>query len=305
MKRGFDEFFGTLANTPFYHPTQFVDSRESADPRPVADDKLYTTDAYGDRVVDWLEKHKSEPWFLYLPFNAQHAPLQAPQKYLDRFPNIQDQKRRIFAAMMSAMDDAVGKILAKVREIEQEENTLIAFLADNGGPTQQTTSNNLPLRGFKATTWEGGIRVPFCLQWKGKLPAGKSYESPIIQLDLLPTCLAAAGAHIDTDWKLDGVNLMPYLTGQKSGKPHETLYWRFGPQWAVHHGDWKLLVARGGGTEPELYHLTADISEAKNLAAEQPEKVKELRELYDRWNSEQAPPSAPQERNVKKAKKKT
>lgn len=305
MKRGFDEFFGTLANTPFFHPTQFVDSRESPDPRPVTDDKFYTTDAYGDRVVDWLGKHKAEPWFVYLPFNAQHAPLQATQKYLDRFPKIQDEKRRIFAAMMSAMDDAVGKVLEKIREMGQEENTLIAFLADNGGPTASTTSNNLPLRGFKATTWEGGVRVPFCMQWKGKLPAGKTYESPIIQLDILPTCLAAAGATIDPEWKLDGVNLLPYLTGEKTGKPHETLYWRFGPQWAIRHGDWKLLVARGGGTEPELYNLAADISESKNLAAEQPEKVKELRNVYESWNSEQAPPSSPQERpNTKKAKKK-
>ena len=131
-----------------------------------------------------------------LPFNAQHAPLQAPQKYLDRFSGINDEKRRTFAAMMSAMDDAVGRILAKVRELGQEENTLIWFFSDNGGPTRNTTSSNGPLRGFKATTWEGGVRIPFCVQWKGKLPAGKTYEPPIIQLDILPTCLAAAGAKV-------------------------------------------------------------------------------------------------------------
>ncbi len=303
-KRGFDEFFGTLANTPYFHPTQFVDSRVSADVQRITDENFYTTDEYGNRVVDWLEKHKAEPWFMYLPFNAQHGPLQAPRKYLDRFSHIQDEKRRTFAAMMSAMDDAVGKVLTKIREMGQEENTLIAFLADNGGPTQQTTSNNLPLRGFKASTWEGGVRVPFCMQWKGKLPAGKTYESPMIQLDLLPTMLAAAGASIDPAWKLDGVNLVPYLTGEKSGQPHDTLYWRFGQQWAIRHGDWKLVVGRGGGTEPGLYNLAADVGESKDLAADQPEKVKELRGLYERWNSEQAPPSSPQERPARKGKKK-
>ena len=146
--------------------------------------------------------------------------------------------------MMSAMDDAVGQVLAKVREMGQEENTLIFFLSDNGGPTQQTTSKNGPLRGFKATTLEGGVRVPFCVQWKGKIPAGKTYDHPIIQLDILPTALAAAGGKVDPAWKLDGVDLLPYLTGKNTGKPHETLYWRFGEQWAIRHGDWKLVVAQ-------------------------------------------------------------
>jgi arylsulfatase A-like enzyme len=296
MRRGFDEFYGTLANTPYFHPTQFIDSRVSDEVQPVTDEKFYTTDAYADRVVDFLRKQsKDKPWFVYLPFNAQHAPLQAPQKYLERFKHIEEENRRTFAAMMSAMDDAVGKVLGKIREMGEEENTLIVFFSDNGGPTMSTTSRNDPLRGFKSTTWEGGVRVPFCMQWKGKLPAGKTYEHPIIQLDLLPTMLAAAGAQVDPEWKLDGVNLLPYLTGEQSAKPHETLYWRFGEQWAIRHGEWKLVVGRGGSGQPELYNLAADISEAKNLAGEQPEKVKELQGLYDKWNTEQAPPSAPKE----------
>jgi arylsulfatase A-like enzyme len=301
MKRGFDEFYGTLANTPFYHPTQFVDSRVSPDVQRVNDEDFYTTDAYGDRAVDWLEKHKGEPWFLYLPFNAQHAPLQAPQKYLDRFSQIKNEKRRTFAAMMSAMDDAVGKVLNKVRDMGQEENTLIVFLADNGGPTRQTTSKNEPLRGAKATTWEGGVRVPFCMQYKGTLPAGATYEAPIIQLDLLPTMLAAAGAEVNPSWKLDGVNLLPYLTGEKKDRPHEKLYWRFGKQWAVRHGDWKLVVGNGGGQKPELYNLAEDISESNNVAASETQTVAELQELWDQWNAEQAPPSAPKEQPAKRA----
>lgn len=293
MKRGFDEFYGTIANTPFFHPTRFVDSRISPKEQKIADDNFYTTEAYAERTVDWIQKHKAEPWFVYLPFNAQHAPLEAPQKYLDRFPNIKNEKRRTFAAMMSAMDDAVGRVLGTIRELGQEENTLVVFFSDNGGPTNQTTSSNVPLRGFKASTWEGGVRVPFSMQWKGKLPADKTYEHPIIQLDLLPTMLAAAGAEIDPAWKLDGVNLVPYLTGENAGKPHETLYWRFGEQWAIRHGDWKLVAGRGA-KEPGLYNLASDISEAKNLAAAQPEKAKELRDLWDKWNAEQAPASAPE-----------
>ncbi|SFJ01801.1 sulfatase family protein [Planctomicrobium piriforme] len=303
FNRGFDEFYGTLGNTPYYHPTQFVDTRVSREVQKVADDDFYTTDAYGERAVDWLEAHKAEPWFLYLPFNAQHGPLQAPQKYLDQFKNIEDEKRRTFAAMMAAKDAAVGKVLKKIQELNQENDTLIVFHADNGGPTAQTTSNNLPLRGFKATTWEGGVRVPFCLQWKGHVPAGLVYDKPIIQLDVLPTILAAAGGTVDPAWHLDGVDLLPYLKNPAGPGPHETLFWRFGNQWAVRHGDWKLVVGNGGSGEPELYNLASDLSEATNLAAQEPSKVKELQHLYDSWNSEQAPASFPKE-NPNKAKNK-
>jgi len=290
--RGFDEFFGTLANSAFFKPNQFIDSRLSPDVRKMDGPDFYTTDAYAGRAVDWLERSKDRPWFLYVPFNAQHAPLQAPPKYLARFGHIADEKRRIFSAMMSAMDDAVGQVLAKVRELGQEENTLIWFLADNGGPTDSTTSRNGPLRGFKSTTWEGGVRVPFCVQWKGRLPAGATYEWPIIQLDILPTSLAAVGATVDPSWKLDGVNLLPFLRGENKARPHQTLYWRFGEQMAIHHGDFKLVKGNRGGPVPELYDLAADIGESKNLAATQPEKAAELKALWDQWNAEQATPIA-------------
>ena len=302
-KRGFDEFYGTLANTPFFHPTNFVDSRISDDVRKIDDDSFYTTDAYADRAVDWIDRNKSQPMFLYLPFNAQHAPLQAPQKYLDRFPNITEEKRKLFAAMMSAMDDAVGRVMDRVREIGQEENTLYFFIGDNGGPTQSTTSKNGGLRGFKSTTYEGGPRVPFFAQWKGKLPAGKTYESPVQNLDVLPTIITAAGGQIDPAWKLDGVDLMPFLTGANTSRPHETLYWRFGKQWAVRQGDMKLVVANGGSGQPELYDLASDFAESKDLASAQPDKVKELQSLWNTWSAEQAEPSTPNA-PAKNAKKK-
>ncbi len=301
-KRGFDEFFGTVANTPFFNPPNFIDSRVSTEVKPVNDPNFYTTDAYAERACDWIEKHKEGPFFLYLPFNAQHAPLQATEKYLSRFANITDEKRKLFAAMMSAKDDAVGRVLAKVKEIGAEENTLVWYLADNGGPTASTTSQNGPLRGFKATTWEGGTRVPFMVKWPGKVPAGKVYENPIIQLDILPTCITAAGGTVGTDWNLDGVDLAPYLTGQNAERPHETLYWRFGPQWAVRHGDWKLVKARDIGA-PALFNLAADIGEKNDLISTEPAKAAELQGLWDKWNAEQKAPLWPADGGGKKKEK--
>ncbi|MES2789481.1 MAG: sulfatase [Planctomycetota bacterium] len=307
LKRGFDEFYGTLANTSYFHPSLFVDSRKSPDVMAIEDDQFYTTEQYGLRVADWIEKQQEKPWFVYLPFNAQHNPLEAPKAYLDRFSHISDKKRRTFAAMMSAMDDSVGRILDKVRALGQEENTLVVFLSDNGGPSKSTTSSNLPLRGTKHTTWEGGIRIPFCIQWKGHLPAGKVYSEPVIQLDLLPTIITAAGGKVDPQWKLDGVDLVPYLTGKNAAQPHRSLFWRYGEQWVVRNGNHKLVVADEGSGQPELYDLSKDIGEKQDLAAQQPEKVKELRKLYDAWNAEQAAPTAAMgtKKEAKKGKKKS
>lgn len=301
--RGFDEFYGTLNNTPFYHPTQFVDSRKSLDVENIDDKNFYTTDAYAARAVDWLGNQGDKPWFLYLPFNAQHAPLQAPKKYLDRFPGIADEKRRIFAAMLSSMDDAVGVVMDKVRAMGQENDTLVFYIADNGGPTQSTTSGNGPLRGFKMTTFEGGPRVPFMMQWKGKLPGGKVDTRPVMNLDVLPTVVAAAGGKIDPAWKLDGVDLLPYLRDGNTARPHETMYWRFGDQWAVRHGDWKLVVSRGGSGKPELYNLADDVGESRDLASAEPSRVAELQKLYGQWNADQATPTAVDAAGAKKKAK--
>src|SRR5262249_11497821 len=145
--------------------------------------------------------------------------------------------RRTYATMLTALDEAVGRGLAKLKELDLEENTLIFFVTDNGGPTPVTSASNGPVRGVKAPTWEGGIHVPFLVQWKGKLPAGKVYEQPVVALDFLPTALAAAGVEVKPEWKIDGVNLLPYLNGEKTDAPHEALYWRFGGQMAIRKGD--------------------------------------------------------------------
>ncbi len=299
LKRGFDEFYGFLGGAHSYLDA----SADAANPilrgtKPTTDIDGYTTDAFAREAVAFIDRHQSKPWFCYLAFNAVHAPLEATNKYLSRFSDISDNKRSRYAAMQSAMDDAVGSVLAKVRALGLEENTLIVFFSDNGGPTVQTTSANGPLRGFKAQTWEGGIRVPFMVQWKGHIPAGKVDDRPVIQLDIYPTALAAAGVAIQPEWQVEGVNLLPYLTGEKQGPPHEALYWRFGPQVAIRAGDWKLVKGAGSagvqGIErsaksnmqgAELYHLGRDIGEKTNLAAQEPAKVQELAAAWDRWNA--------------------
>lgn len=303
LQRGFDEYFGFLGGAHSYLDAAGDPHNPILRGTTPVNNIDYTTDAFGRETVNFIEKHRREPWFCYLAFNAVHAPLESTAKYLSRFTNIADKRRRTYAAMQSAMDDAVGTVLAKLREHHLEENTLVFFFSDNGGPTPSTTSGNGPLRGFKAQTWEGGIRIPFLVQWKGHLPAGKVDDRPMIQLDILPTALAAAGVEIKSEWKLDGVNLLPYLNGQKSGVPHEALYWRFGQQMAIRLGDWKLVKGVGSqgveGAEhqgrastdgAELYHLTADLGEKHNLAEQEPARFKELAAAWDKWNSELVEP---------------
>jgi arylsulfatase A-like enzyme len=306
MDRGFDEFYGTLNNSSYSNPRLFIDSRVSPDVRELDDPAFYTTLAYAERAVEWMDRHRDEPWFLYLVFNAVHAPLQAPREYLDRFPEIRDERRRTYAAMTAAMDDAVGQVMARLRQLGREEDTLVFFLSDNGGPTASTTSRNDPLRGFKITTWEGGIRVPFLVQWKGKIPAGKVDDRPVIQLDILPTAIAAAGARVDPSWGLDGVDLLPFLTGEDPARPHEALYWRLGPQWAIRRGEFKLVAGREGGRilPAGLYDVVRDPGESRDLIATHPDKARELRALWDRWNAEQAPPASAADAAGAAAKKK-
>jgi len=297
--RGFDEFFGFLAGAHDYlnplldSPNPIMRGREKVD------EKEYLTDALAREASAFIERHKGEPFFCYLPFNAVHAPLQAPQKYLDRFTSIQDNQRRTFAAMLSAMDDGIGKVLAKVREHRLEERTLVIFLSDNGGPTRQTSSGNGPLSGFKGQVLEGGTRVAFMMQWKGQLPAGKVLNDPVISLDIHPTVFAAAGGTLPADAKLDGVNLLPSLKGESKQPPHDRLFWRYGQQWAVRMGEWKLLNL-GAGQAPQLYNLKQDLGEKRDLATEKVDKAKELQTVYDGWAA-QLPPAPTQGRGTRRA----
>ena len=300
QQRGFDEFYGFLGggNTYFNQETTTILRGTEKQSEPT-----YLTDAFGREAVSFIDRHQKKPFFLYLAFNAVHTPMEADETRLGKFADIQDQQRKTYAAMLSAMDDAVGDVLKKLRESQLEENTLIFFISDNGGPTMRGTtingSINSPLRGSKRTTLEGGIRVPFAIQWKGHIAPGTVYNRPVIQLDIQPTALAAAGVDIRPEWKFDGVNLLPFIAGQTTGVPHEALYWRLGEQNAVRQGDWKLVQydlnvesssPTRGVTGKKLYHLLKDVNESRDLAAEYPDKVKELETLWQSWNSQLTKP---------------
>jgi arylsulfatase A-like enzyme len=302
MARGFDEFFGFLGGSHSYHDPGAGGPNPLLNGRKIVAETTYLTDTFTDQAVDFIGRQKSRPFFLYLAFNAVHTPMHATEKYLARFPHIVDKQRRTYAAMLSAMDDGIGRTLAALREQGLEENTLIFFFNDNGGPTMAGTkingSSNAPLRGSKWQTWEGGIRVPFIVRWKGHLAEGKTDSRPVIQLDVLPTALAAAGVKTQPGWKFDGVNLLPYLTGKRSSQPHEKLFWRLGTNIAIRKGNWKLVKTNDRPVQAadpgfysnlsgaELYNLSDDIGETKNLAGAHPEKVKELTVEWQRWNNE-------------------
>ncbi len=286
LQRGFDEFYGFLGGAHSYLDAQ----ADAANPIYDGDKKVesveYTTDVFARRAVDFIERHQKQPFFAYVPFNAVHGPLQALKKYEDRFPQIADPKRRTYAGMLSALDDGVGTILQALDRLQLTRKTLVVFLSDNGGPTPVNTSRNDPLRGVKAQVYEGGFRIPWMMRWPGKIPAGKVYSEPVIALDLLPTFVAAAGGHVEPGWKVDGVDLTPYLNGKKTGRPHEQLYWRFGRQWAMREGDWKLTAMNDA---PALYNLPADIGEAQDLSASQPERVKAMTAAWQQWDQKNQP----------------
>jgi len=288
QKRGFEEFFGFLGGSHPYLDAGFNSNNPILRGTERVNETDYLTDAFAREAVSFVERHKQHPFFLYLALNAVHNPLQATEKYLSRFASVQDQRRRTYAAMLSAADDAVGRVLATVRQAKLEQDTLVFFISDNGGPTPQTTSRNDPLSGTKGQVYEGGIRVPFLAQWKGRLPEGKVYDQPAIALDVHPTAVTAAGGTVASDWKLDGANLLPSLDGSSKKPPHDRLFWRFGPQAAVRMGGWKLVLLQG--EPPQLYNLAQDIGEKNDLATREPARVKQLQAAYDEWNAQLAEP---------------
>ena len=290
QKRGFDEFFGFLGGSHSYF--QWNGMLRGTEPVTGTE---YFTDAFGREACDFIERHKGQPWFLYLAFNAVHTPMDATEERRAKFPGVAEKKRQTYDAMMLAMDENIGRVRKKLAETGQEENTLVIFISDNGGPTMPGTtmnaSKNDPLRGSKRTTLEGGIRVPFVVSWKDHVKPGV-FEQPVIQLDLTATALDLAGGSTKN---LDGVNLLPFLSGEKKSAPHDALYWRFGDQMAIRVGDYKLVRydrnvdlrtgRREPATEPKLYNLASDVGETKDLFAAMPEKAKELQAKWDAWNA--------------------
>jgi arylsulfatase A-like enzyme len=281
-QRGFDEFYGFLgANHPYFPGEGSAILRN--DKKTVAPPHL--TRAFGDEAAQFIARQTDKPFFLYLAFNAAHTPLQPDKEHLARFAHIADKRRRAFAGLVSGMDDAVGQALDALKVAGKEDNTIIIFLSDNGGPQHANGSSNAPLRGDKLTLWEGGIRIPFAIQWAGKVAAGSTFDKPVTSLDAVATAVAAAGA---ADRPLDGVNLLPYLANSTKEAPHKTLYWRFGTQHAVRQGNFKLLQFEKGPSQ--LYDLGADLGESHDLAGTQPEIVERLDAAYQAWDSQLVDP---------------
>lgn len=312
MERGFDEFFGFLAGAHSYL------APATNSPNPVLDGHTrvakidYLTDELGDRAARFIHTWSKKPFFLYLAFNAVHVPSQATEKYLARFKNITNDQRRVYAAMLSAMDDGVGKTLEALRSENLEGDTLIFFFSDNGGPTifgGINGSSNAPLKGSKRTTWEGGIRVPFIVQYKGHLPAGRVYSQPVIQLDVMPTALNVAGVKVTAADHLDGVNLIPFISGKAKGHPHDALYWRLGTLLAIRKGNWKMvrMTESGFHEDPkplaelsglQLFDLSKDIGETTDLSSKEPKVLKKLADAWSAWASGLAKPAWPAPRPV-------
>ncbi len=291
--RGFDDYFGLIGGGHQYMPVP-RGAAEYTIPiqrnREPVEEREYLTDALGREAEAFVERHAAKPFFLYLAFNAPHTPLQATEKYLARFAGIADPKRRSYAAMVSAMDDAVGRLLEALRARKLEEKTLVFFLSDNGGPIEPNASSNGPLRGKKGQLYEGGIHVPFAAQWRGTLPEGGVFEAQVCSIDLFATCAAASGAKVPRDRRMDGVDLLPFVLGRKEGVPHDRLFWRTGggQSFAVRQGDFKLV--RSGDGQPQLFDLRADPGELRDLASERPGIAMELSAALAAWNAELVPP---------------
>lgn len=295
LVRGFDEFFGILGggrsywpDPPGHRPPVGSIMQRGDQPAPVTS---YLTRALADEAVAFLRGHgpADGPIFLHLAFNAVHTPMEAEDGTLMRFAAMTDRGRATYAAMLTAVDDAVGAVMDALRERGTRDRTVVIFTSDNGGPILRNAPNHASngiLRGGKGETWEGGIRVPMVFSWPGRLPPGR-FDQPISHLDLGVTALSLAGTTALPAWPLDGVDLLPHLTGVRRAPPHDTLYWSHGRQWAIRHGNLKVACAAVEKSSQVgtigLYDLASDPGETRDLSAAQPNVVTDLTRRWEAW----------------------
>lgn len=284
---GFDKVFFKRNNAPG-HWNMDLDGKD-IEPQ-VQKGGGYHLDLVSTFACTFIERFKDKPFFFYLAYRAPHAPLDAPQNYLDRFPGEMPERRRQALAMLSAVDDGVGRIVKMLKKHDLKKDTLIFVIGDNGAPLKihkidapgnrpgWNGSLNDPMNGEKGMLTEGGIRTPFVVYWEGTIPGGQVYSHPVIALDVAATATALAG--LPDDPALDGVNLVPYLTGEKQGAPHEALYWHWMGQSAIRKGKWKYLR---GDTREYLFDMENDFEEKNNLLGSHPEIAKELQADLKKW----------------------
>ena len=297
--RGFDEFYGFLAGAHSFFPTknqQPFHSTVMRDTSPLIEPE-YLTDAIARETVAFIDANHTKPFFAYVPFNAVHTPIEATKKYQDRFPDETNHTKRDYYAMTSALDDAVGSIVAAIDKHRLTDNTLVIFVNDNGGPIYTGVQSNGPLKLGKLFLFEGGIRVPMIIKLPGTFEPNSVYDQPTSTLDLFPTICGAAGINIPPNINLDGIDLSPFLKGQVSGSPHDTLFWSNGPNIAVRHSDWKLIKSYDNTW---LFNLANDVGESNNLVKTKPEIVEQLETLYNEWRSHMNEPAWPSKPNRRK-----
>ncbi|GAB5453608.1 MAG: sulfatase-like hydrolase/transferase [Halioglobus sp.] len=253
----------------------------------------YLTDYYTEQAVEVIEANKDRPFFLYLAHWAPHTPLQATREDYEALSHIELHRERVYAAMIRSLDRGVGQVLQALKDNGLEDNTLVMFTSDNGGAQYIGLPDvNKPFRGWKISLFEGGIHVPFFAKWPARIPAGTVVEDPVHHFDLYTTAAAAAGAAIPDDRKIDGVDLVPFATGEAQGVPHEALFWRSGASQTALVNGWKLNVSDPPGRY-WLFDMNADPFERRDLSKERPEKLAELQAALAAHNAEQAPPAWP------------
>jgi arylsulfatase A-like enzyme len=297
QNRGFDEFFKGELNR--YWINYGLDGKDRNPEGEWQTVDGYRLEIQTDAALAFIERNKKNPFFLYLAYFAPHVPLEATQKYLDRFPGEMPERRRYALAMISAMDDGIGLIREQLEKLGLEKDTLIFFIADNGAPLKIDMedipisfpggawdgSRNDPWVGEKGMVMEGGIHVPYVFAWPGTVPAGQVCNDPVSTLDVSPTCLAAAGQSIPEE--LDGINLLPHFSKVRKPFAERDLFWRFWDQGAVRRGDWKYTVLTDG--REMLYNLSTEEHENNNLISQYPEKAGLLRKAWEKWADELTP----------------
>ena len=284
-KRGFDEFYGFLAGSRSYFPLDNPDHEHmlQQNGKRIKFDG-YLTDVLGDRSVSFVEENKDKPFFMYLAYNAVHTPIEAKEEDLEKYKN---HPRQYLAAMTWSLDQNIGKLRNKLKELNLLDNTLIYFLSDNGG-AHNNSSKNGPLKGWKGNEFEGGHRVPFVISWPAKIKPDQKFNGLTSSLDIFSTSLAAAQIKQDDNLQLDGVNLLPYLFKEKQGNPHQELYWRKLDESAARMGDFKLVQLKDFGAT--LYNLSQDLGEMNNLSTTDTVTFNNLTKKYAVWQSNLMPP---------------
>ena len=253
----------------------------------------YVTDYYTDEALKVIENNKNRPFFLYLSHWAVHNPLQALQSDVEQMSHMSGHNLQVYAGMIAALDRSVGKVVAKLKELEIYGKTLIIFTSDNGGANYiELEDINKPYRGWKISFFEGGIRVPYIVSWPDEINSGQKSDSPVHHFDIFSTIAAAAKVTPSNEKEIDGVNLLPFIKKEKLSQPHKTLFWRSGNHQSVLHENWKYIISKKENIR-WLFDTSTDPLEKNNIIDIHPEETNLIEGLLSKFNSEQKEPLFP------------